>query len=82
MFQTFPRVAARLAACYHLDHPTKGPIAGPWSKLNSASLRRLGLNVAKVWLEWDESGKLCEAVDKAVNGSDRFEKEYWDRVTS
>lgn len=35
---------------------------GPWTKLASEHVKRLGANVGKTWLEWDIEGKLSAAM--------------------
>jgi len=75
----FPGVAGKLAPFYHLSHPTKGSVPGPWARLGSPGTRRLALDVARVWSEWDEDGKLGEAVGGAVRGIGQEEMEYWER---
>ncbi|ORY31386.1 hypothetical protein BCR39DRAFT_526388 [Naematelia encephala] len=61
----FPQISAKLAPFFHLDHPTKGSVPGPWVKL-APELRKLGLAVGIVWREWDEGDKLGKAIDIAV----------------
>ncbi|WRT67705.1 uncharacterized protein IL334_004677 [Kwoniella shivajii] len=74
--ETFPSLASKLAPFFHLQHPSKGSIPGPWSKLTDDKVRRLGLDVAKVWVEWDDA-RLKDAVRQAVRGGEWAE--YWSR---
>ncbi|WVF69251.1 hypothetical protein IAT40_004027 [Kwoniella sp. CBS 6097] len=79
--ETFPLIASKLGPFFHLSHPTKGPVQGPWAKFPSgpenARIKKLGLDVAQVWVEWSLDGKLAEAVGRAVKGSGL--EGYWGR---
>ncbi|WVR06282.1 hypothetical protein IAU60_003312 [Kwoniella sp. DSM 27419] len=74
--QAFPSIATRLAPLFHLSHPSRGPMPGPWTRMASADAKRLALDVAKVWIEWDD-GKLAHAVERAVKGTEW--EAYWVR---
>ncbi|WVQ96749.1 hypothetical protein IAU59_003856 [Kwoniella sp. CBS 9459] len=81
--ETFPLIASKLSPFFHLSHPTKGSIPGPWTKFsteqdpNQGQIERLGLDVATVWIEWNLDGKLADAVGRAVKGSGL--EGYWGR---
>ena len=72
--QSFPSVAKKLAPFYHLHHPSKGSVPGPWTRLVGLETRRLGLDMAVVWAQWDDA--LRRAVDLAVKGVDG-DRAYW-----
>lgn len=69
----FGVIASRLGPWFYLDHPTKGGIRGPWTRLDQ-SIQRLGLDVAYIWSQGD--AKLAEAVSKAIEGN-AWAVEYW-----
>lgn len=69
----FGVITAKLGPWFWLDHPTKGGVRGPWSKLDK-DVKRLGLDVAIVWGKADD--KLGKAVGKAVEG-EAWSEEYW-----
>ena len=71
-------MAAKLAPFYHMTHPTKGAVVGPWARI-IPSLTRLALDVARVWTGWDESGELAKAVARGAEERGGWELEYWDR---
>jgi pre-rRNA-processing protein IPI1 len=75
---TLDNVASRLHPFFHLDHPSRGAMPGPWTRLESEELRMLALDVAYTWMERGEN-KLREAVDKAVchPGLDA-ERAHWE----
>jgi pre-rRNA-processing protein IPI1 len=71
-------VAARLHPFFHLDHPSRGAMPGPWTRLKSESLRKLALDVAYTWTARGEN-KLCEAVNKAVcHLGFQAERAHWE----
>ncbi|KAJ9108480.1 hypothetical protein QFC20_003386 [Naganishia adeliensis] len=75
---TLDNVAARLHPFFHLDHPSRGAMPGPWTRLKSESLRMLALDVAYTWIGRGEN-KLCEAVDKAVSHPGmQAERAHWE----
>ncbi|ORX40183.1 hypothetical protein BD324DRAFT_616690 [Kockovaella imperatae] len=69
----FQEVSAKLASFFHISHPTRGHIAGPWIRLPNAWTRKLALDVARVWTPYEAD--LGRAVDLAVKGTD-WER-YW-----
>ncbi|KAJ9103202.1 hypothetical protein QFC21_002625 [Naganishia friedmannii] len=73
-------VAARLHPFFHLQHPSRGAVAGPWTRLESPALRRLAIDVAYVWRQRGGQ-KLEEAVGKAVQqaGYD-VERAHWESL--
>jgi hypothetical protein len=73
--KVFAVVAARLGPCFWLEHPSKGGIKGPWTKLER-EVKKLGLDVASIWAGYDGDKSLQGAVAKAV-GSDEWAKAYW-----
>jgi pre-rRNA-processing protein IPI1 len=75
---TLDNVAARMHPFFHLDHPTRGALPGPWTRLKSEQLRMLGIDVAYTWQTRGEN-KLAEAVDKAVLGFD-LERAHWESL--
>lgn len=64
----FAAIAAKMGPFFHLAHPTKGAVEGPWAKVPT-STQRLALDVARVWTQFDESGRLAGAVTRAVQGT-------------
>jgi hypothetical protein len=76
----FGVVAARLGPWFWLDHPTKGGIKGPWTKLDR-EVKKAGLDVARIWGMWDTEGGLKKAVSQAVEG-DQWAKAYWSSRSS
>ncbi|KAK4688283.1 pre-rRNA-processing protein IPI1, partial [Tremellales sp. Uapishka_1] len=78
--ESFEIVAARLAPFFHLEHPSKGSIPGPWTKLTNAATKKLGLDVARIWLEWDGDSNLKTAVMSVVAVQSGWVAEYWGRL--
>lgn len=75
---TLDNVAARLHPFFHLDHPSRGAIPGPWTRLKSEPLRQLGVDVAFTWKNRGEN-KLREAVDTAVcHPGLKAERAHWE----
>lgn len=72
--QAFADLAKRLAPFFHLVHPQKGNIPGPWTRLVSPAVRRLGLDMALVWSKYD--AVLAGAVKAAVERSE-VDRLYW-----
>ena len=77
--EVFGIVASRMGPWFWLDHPSKGGIKGPWTKLERDA-KKLGLDVARIWQEYDTESTLRGAVDKAVEGDD-WAKSYWTRTS-
>ena len=75
---SFPVMAQQLAPYFTVLHAQKGPTPGPWHRLPSKSIRKLALDVARVWTEWDADGVLRRAVDGAVEG-DALWQPLWER---
>jgi pre-rRNA-processing protein IPI1 len=69
-------MASRFATFFHLTHPTKGDIPGPWVRMEDVKLQKLALDVAKVWTEWDVDEGLKRSVGKAVKGIE-WASGYW-----
>jgi pre-rRNA-processing protein IPI1 len=61
-------ISTKLAPYFYLSHPTRGAIPGPWTRIESPDVKKLGMEAAKVWTEWDESGALARAVEQATMG--------------
>ena len=77
--QAFPATAEKLAAFFYISESIKGAGPGPWAKLSSISIRKLSLDVARVWMEWGGES-LRNAVDCAVDaGKDNEMRLYWYR---
>jgi len=72
-------VQKRFSLYFNVEHPTRGHILGPFTKLTSTSLRRLALDVAISFRssasESEEQDKLENAVQKAVTGTEV--EAYW-----
>lgn len=73
---TFPSLTPKLAPFWHLQHPSKGSIPGAWTKFNSGEVKRLGLDVAMVWKQWNGL-RLSDAIGR-VCGHDQWGS-YWRR---
>ncbi|KAK6908269.1 hypothetical protein I203_102270 [Kwoniella mangroviensis CBS 8507] len=73
---SFASISSKLAPFFHLQHPSKGSIPGPWTKLSDAKVKKLGLDVVRVWIEWDD-GRLKDATSKAVRAGEW--EDYWLR---
>jgi pre-rRNA-processing protein IPI1 len=71
----FGVIAARLGPWFWLEHPSKGGIKGPWTKLDK-EVKKLGLDVATIWSAYDSDSTLTAAVGKAVE-VDEWAKAYW-----
>ncbi|KAF5313058.1 hypothetical protein D9619_003241 [Psilocybe cf. subviscida] len=77
---------SRLTPYFHMDHPTRGPLVGPYKRLPSLStsyLRRLVLDTLFTILATDrqtEASKgLFKAIGLAVAGED--EESYWSHLS-
>ncbi|WVW84585.1 hypothetical protein I302_106619 [Kwoniella bestiolae CBS 10118] len=73
---SFATISSKLAPFFHLQHPSKGSIPGPWTKLSNQKVKKLGLDVSRIWMEWDD-GRLRDATDRAVRGGEW--EGYWSR---
>ena len=75
----FTESIPKLASFFYIIHPAQGKLPGPWTKIPDMKLKRLGLDVARVWTSLDpEVGPaLRSVVDLAVAGSDL--ERYWMR---
>lgn len=73
-------IAGKLGPLFHLQHATRGAVAGPWSALPAAE-QRLALDAARVWAPEDSSGRLAGAVVRAVTapGAPAWARTYWER---
>lgn len=74
-------LAGKLAPFFHLVHPSRGAMEGPWAQL-PAQEQRLALDVARVWAAEDASGRLANAVARAVGGQSApgWGRAYWERA--
>lgn len=79
LFSTQDRKAlcSTLTPYFWLDHPAKGPVAGPWARLEDQDVKRLALDVATVWTRAGDD--LHAAVTKATLGSPP-DAAYWKRT--
>lgn len=73
-------IAGKIGPFFHIAHPTKGGIEGPWSKLGEKE-QRLALDVVRSWARYDEAGLLSAAVDRAIQApaAPEWAKLYWSR---
>ncbi|BEJ12214.1 hypothetical protein CspHIS471_0206740 [Cutaneotrichosporon sp. HIS471] len=73
-------IPGKLGPFFHLQHATRGAVAGPWTAL-SAPEQRLALDAARVWAQEDSSGRLAGAVVRAVTGpgAPAWARAYWER---
>lgn len=71
-------IAGKLGPFFHISHPTKGGIEGPWSKLPETE-QRLALDVARSWARFDDN--LALAVTRAIQSpsSPAWASLYWTR---
>jgi hypothetical protein len=73
-------VAARLHPFFHLQHPSRGAVAGPWARLESPAVRMLAIDVAYVWQQRGNE-KLVEAVGDAVSQEGfAAERAHWESL--
>ncbi|WWD18408.1 hypothetical protein CI109_102858 [Kwoniella shandongensis] len=77
--EVFPSISGKLAAFYHIQHPTKGSVPGPWTKLVQPPIKKIGLDVARVWIEWDKEGRLGDAVGRGCKAAGKEWEGYWTR---
>ncbi|WVN88732.1 uncharacterized protein L203_103945 [Cryptococcus depauperatus CBS 7841] len=71
----FSSIANLLASFFYLSQTSTGPMPGPWTKLSRESTKKLGLDVAKVWKEWDRDGTMRNAVERACDRTKWHD--YW-----
>ncbi|GMK54002.1 hypothetical protein CspeluHIS016_0105880 [Cutaneotrichosporon spelunceum] len=73
-------IPGRLGPFFHLQHATRGAVAGPWTALPTPE-QRLALDAARVWAQEDSSGRLAGAVVRAVTGpgAPAWARAYWER---
>lgn len=72
----------RMAPFFHISHPTKGAIPGPWTKLSSRDLRWLALDVAHVLLPSDATEHLLTAIEAATKASGAEDEARWHALRS
>lgn len=77
---TVSALAGKLGPFFHLQHPSRGAVEGPWAQL-PAHEQRLALDVARVWSLADSTGRLAGAVTRAVGtqSAPAWAKLYWER---
>lgn len=63
---------------FWVDHPTKGPCPGPWSRLTAESSQKLALDVATAWGK--EGDELTRAVGVAVAKAPVSLSAHWSRT--
>lgn len=75
---------SRLVPYFHIDHPNRGPLPGPFRKLPSSRLRVLALDVMATILfpkkGEDPSYDVLRAIGLAVAGD--VERGYWSHVST
>jgi pre-rRNA-processing protein IPI1 len=75
-------VTQRLAPFFHINHPTKGTILGPWKRLGSRDLRWLCLDVACVMVSGDGADALAIAVEAAVRVVGGEDQARWTALST
>ncbi|KAG5654094.1 hypothetical protein H0H81_007508 [Sphagnurus paluster] len=75
--KTTAAVRSKLVPYFSMKHPARGQVAGPYSKLLGARLRRLALDLVATLGADNELG---DAVERAIQGTD--EVEYWMQVSA
>jgi len=76
---------SRLVPYFYIDHPSRGPLSGPFRKLPRSQLRLFALDVSASILsqkkrEDSSYGNLLRAISLAVTGE--VEEEYWSHVST
>ena len=76
---------SRLVPYFYIDHPSRGPLSGPFRKLPWSQLRFFALDVSALILsqkkrEDDSYDNLLRAISLAVTGE--VEEEYWSHVST
>ena len=76
---------SRLVPYFYIDHPNRGPLLGPFRKLQSSQLRLLTLDVSATILSQKKRedisyDNLLRAISFAVTGE--VEEEYWSHVST
>ena len=76
---------SRLVPYFYIDHPSRGPLSGPFCKLPRSQLRVLALDVSATILsqktrEDVSYDNLLRATTLAVTGE--VEEEYWSHVST
>ncbi|KAL7419747.1 rRNA processing protein [Cryptotrichosporon argae] len=67
-------IAAKLAPYFHLVHPARGAVSGPWARLRAPRPHKLALDLAHTYAAYD--AVLPVAVERAVAGDDKAVA-YW-----
>jgi hypothetical protein len=76
-YQTVSQIQARFIPYFRISHPTRGYIAGPFTKLPHPPVRKLALDVASSLCMSSYDGALDSVVKEAVNEQER---QYWMSV--
>jgi len=76
---------SRLVPYFYIDHPSRGPLSGPFRKLPSSQLRVIALDVSATILSQKKRedvsyDNLLQAIGLAVTGE--VEEEYWSHVST
>ena len=76
---------SRIVPYFYIDHPSHGPLLGPFSKLPSSRLRHLALDVTATILSQKNCAdtsydSLLQAISFAVTGE--AEEKYWCHVST
>lgn len=73
---------SRLVPYFHVGHPSRGPLLGPFRKLTLSQLRLLALDMTTTILfpKKCEDASLLRAVGLAVAGE--VEEKYWSHVST
>jgi pre-rRNA-processing protein IPI1 len=76
---------SRLVPYFYIDHPSRGPLPGPFRKLPLSRLRLFALDVSATILSQKKGedisyDNLLRAISLAVTGE--VEEEYWSHVST
>jgi len=83
--QLMVSLQSRLVPYFYIDHPSRGPLSGPFRKLPSSQLRVIALDVSATILSQKKRedvsyDNLLQAIGLAVTGE--VEEEYWSHVST
>ena len=76
---------SRLVPYFYIDHPSRGPLLGPFRKLSWSQLRLFALDVSATILSQKKRedisyDNLLRAINLAVMGE--VEEKYWSHVST